>query len=511
MPYFMYLRKSRKDIEAEMRGEGETLARHRTILYELAERLGVHIEEVYQEVVSGDTIAARPQMQRLLSDIETGTCDGVFVMEIERLARGDTIDQGIVAQTFKYSNTKIITPIKTYDPANAYDEEYFEFGLFMSRREFTTIKRRLSAGKLASVKEGKYIGNKPPYGYDRKKLDDTKGYTLVPNDKEAPYLRAIFDWYVNGCEGERLGTTKIAHRLNKMNAPTRTGGIWTTATIQGIIRNPVYIGKIRWYARKQERKLQDGNVIKTRPRNSECVLADGLHEAIIPLDTWNRAQEIIKGNRPTPVNIGKETQNPLAGIVVCGKCGRKMRRRPYANRSQEPTLLCPIAECENVSAALSVVECKVISSLEATLSAMVACANIPMSPPSTEIVILKDIKAEIDELSKQQDQVRSLLEQQVYTVAVYLDRNKKIENRMIVLNSKKVEVEKKIREYEDTVERRSKIIPQIQHVLNVYWDSSPSKKNEMLKSILEKAVYTKDPISRWKNPNKFSIELFLRF
>ena len=48
-------------------------------------------------------------------------------MDVERLDRGDTIDQGRVQRAFFYSNTKIVTPNKTYDPANEYDNEYFEF------------------------------------------------------------------------------------------------------------------------------------------------------------------------------------------------------------------------------------------------------------------------------------------------------------------------------------------------------------------------------------------------
>ena len=123
--YAMYLRKSRKDLEAELRGEGETLARHRRILRELADSMRLPVNTIYQEVVTGDTIAGRPKMQQLLTDIEQGAYEGVFVMEVERLARGDTIDQGIVAQTFKYTDTKIITPMKTYDPANLFDEEFF--------------------------------------------------------------------------------------------------------------------------------------------------------------------------------------------------------------------------------------------------------------------------------------------------------------------------------------------------------------------------------------------------
>ena len=62
--YCIYLRKSRADLEAEAHGEGETLSRHKTALLELARRMGITISATYEEIVSGETIAARPQMQR---------------------------------------------------------------------------------------------------------------------------------------------------------------------------------------------------------------------------------------------------------------------------------------------------------------------------------------------------------------------------------------------------------------------------------------------------------------
>jgi DNA invertase Pin-like site-specific DNA recombinase len=132
--YLIYLRKSRADREAEARGDGDTLARHRTALLDLARRNNYAVAKIYEEVVSGETIAARPEMQRLLRDVESGDYAGVLVMWCERLARGNTRDQGIVAETFQYSGTKIITPSKIYDPEDEADQEYFEFGLFMSRR-----------------------------------------------------------------------------------------------------------------------------------------------------------------------------------------------------------------------------------------------------------------------------------------------------------------------------------------------------------------------------------------
>ena len=139
--YLIYLRKSRSDASLEAMGV-DVLERHEQILLDLAKRMNLSIGGIYREVVSGESISARPEMQKLLSEVESGRWEGVLVMEVERLARGDTVDQGIVQRAFQYSGTKIITPTKTYNPNNEFDEEYFEFGLFMSRREYKTIRRR---------------------------------------------------------------------------------------------------------------------------------------------------------------------------------------------------------------------------------------------------------------------------------------------------------------------------------------------------------------------------------
>ena len=74
--YCLYLRKSRSDIEAEAHGEGETLARHEKLLLELARRGGCNVTQIYREVVSGETLAARPVMQQLLSEVEQGVWAG---------------------------------------------------------------------------------------------------------------------------------------------------------------------------------------------------------------------------------------------------------------------------------------------------------------------------------------------------------------------------------------------------------------------------------------------------
>lgn len=303
--YSLYLRKSRADLEAEERGEGETLARHEKMLIELARRYGFSIGKIYREIVSGESIEARPVVQELLKDVESGRWKGVLVVEVERLARGDTMDQGRVAKSFKFSNTKIITPIKIYDPNDEFDEEYFEFGLFMSRREYKTINRRLQRGRVSSVKEGKYVGSVAPFGYDRVKLVKDKGYTLAKND-EAPVVEKMFQIYAYN----EIAINEVVRRLNSAGYKPRKAKEWTISAVKDILSNPIYIGKIRWDSRKTVKEYRNGKIVNTRPRNENYTLCDGLHEPIIDMETWNIVQE--KRSKHTPaVTHNKVVQNPL--------------------------------------------------------------------------------------------------------------------------------------------------------------------------------------------------------
>ena len=184
--YAKYLRKSRFDRDYAELSIEETLKRHEQILDKLAQDRGYHIAKTYYEVVSGESIAARPEIQKLLEEVNAGLYTGVLVVDLERLARGNSADQAYISQVFQFSETKIVTPMKVYDPTNEFDEEYFEFGLFMSRREYKTINRRLIRGRDSSASEGKYISSIAPYGYKRVKLEKVKrAFSLEPVPEEA--------------------------------------------------------------------------------------------------------------------------------------------------------------------------------------------------------------------------------------------------------------------------------------------------------------------------------------
>ena len=279
--YAIYLRKSRADMEAEKLGEGETLARHRKILTELAARKGLYVEKIYQEIVSGaETIKDRPEIQKLINDAYQGKYRGIIIVEVTRLSRGSQGDAQIILDCLKYANRNngllVVTPTKVYDVAhNSDDEEYMEFELFMSRREYKMIQKRMDRGKKQCVVEGNYMGSYRPYGYNI--LKTKTGRTLVPNEEEAPIVKKIYKWTVE----DNMTPGEIARKLTNMGIPTYTGEPeWSLATIKTILTNPTYIGKVRWNDRMQIKTMVDGKLVTSRPRSTHSdhyMLYDGKH------------------------------------------------------------------------------------------------------------------------------------------------------------------------------------------------------------------------------------------
>lgn len=515
--YCMYLRKSRTDQEAELRGDGETLSRHRSILQEYADKAGITISRIYSEVISGDTIAARPQMQQLLSDVGAGMWDGVLVVEVERLARGNTRDQGLVADTFKYSDTLIITPFKTYNPNDEYDEEYFEFGLFMSRREFKTISRRLVRGRISATKEGKFAVGVAPYGYRRKKLSKDKGYILEIVPEEAAIVRQIFDWYCYGERQEdgslqRLGLRTICTRLDAMGIKPVFRDTWSPSSIADMLKNPAYGGYVT-FGRKVGRKVPtpDGSVKYKYSSPADYTIAPGLHEAIISPETFARCKEIRalnqKGTAPKPVAL----QNPLSGLVYCKKCGAKMHR---AFSRGDAYIRCPTHGCTTVSSDVVLVEQQVLAFLRSWLDSYDLTEE--SAPLDNELLSLQKMLAtqekECSSVRQQLDKTYDLLEQGIYSLDEFKARQSALQTKIAAIESSMKNTNDDITNLHRIKAEKESFIPKISSLLEMYDSNSPEVNNEILKSLIFKICYEKN--TRCKrgevSETSFSLEIFPR-
>lgn len=509
--YCLYLRKSRIDIEAEAKGDMETLARHEKQLLSYAKAHNLPVTKIYREIVSGESIDARPEMQSLLDDVESGKWEGVLVMEIERLARGDTIDQGIVARAFSRHNTKIITPIKTYDPSNEFDEEYFEFGLFMSRREYKTITRRIQRGRLQSAKEGRFLSSVAPYGYDKVKIKNDKGYTLSPNETEAEVVKLIYEMYISG-----NGMTVIANALDEKGIKPRYRDSWSKSTISDILSNPVYIGKIRWSYRKEEKNYAaDGKISRTRTVNKECIYVDGLHEAIISKETFDKAQKTRKNNTRKSTKKDLKLKNPLTGVVFCKKCGAPMTRLGPNNHTKYDMLKCSNRYCDNISAPIELVEQELLNSIGEWLR--VVSVNTEAVYGNADIGVnekaLESLNRELETISEQINKTYDLLEQGIYSTEMFAERNKLLSARRSEVTEKIKDLRDKLKERVNVNELRNEVIPRMQHLLELYPTLSDAEsRNNILKDLLTKATYEKTQRNTKGTANRknFTIKIFPR-
>lgn len=488
MPYCMYLRKSRKDSDHPGQADEDVLARHEMLLWETAKRLGLNVTAIYREVVSGDSIAGRPVMQQLLREVSAGDWDGVLVVEIERLARGDTQDQGMVAKAFQYSGTKIVTPMKVYDPNDEFDEEYFEFGLYMSRRELKTINRRLIRGREASAKQGKYIGGVPPFGYDKQKLPDQKGYTLVPN-ADADTVRLIYDLYLSSSE---MGTGDLATVLNNSGYRTQKNHFWTATNILKILSNPVYMGKIKMGYRPKVKIFEDGiqKVIRPVKAFGEYTLIDGLHNGLISEERWYQAAEKVKSS--ALVNTPKKytPQNPFSGLMKCQLCGYAVKRQTNARGG---SIYCVTPGCPCQYTDISELELQLIASLGQILSEFQKTESertVIHHEITTIEQQLTQLKREQERLQRQLDNLFDLLEQGIYDKSTFTSRRTHLEQQLAETEETLAQLTANRDEIQHKQARAAAMIPRIQSVLDTYlYLDSALEKNRMLKTILRRIDY----------------------
>lgn len=494
----VYLRKSRADLEDESRGHSDTLTRHQTALLALAERLQLIVGQIYPEVVSGETIASRPQMQNLLHDLEQGFWDAVLVMEVARLTRGSQIDQGIIANAFKYTHTLIITPDKIYDPCDSADEDMLDFGMFFSRFEWKAINKRQQAGRRASSQEGKYIGSIAPYGYLRQKLTGEKGWTLVPDPATAPIVQRAFHLLTQA----HLSQHAIAVQFNAEGIPAPRGGTWTTATIQRLLRNPHYAGYITASYRPRIKSMQNGKVILSRPVNSNAQQYPGRHEALISPEQFSDAAKRLEQNKRPPAPHIPGLHNPLSGLVVCSVCGKHMQRRNMPSGTAQ--LICPTRGCPTVAANLDEVTDLLIQSLSRWLSGFRVSLG-EQSQREAQQHELDVLTRRLARLRTQEARAFELVETGVYSPEDFCTRRQALHKERTALVAAQAALRHTLCEQAPT--------PQTQQVMDILQDTeSCLLQNQLLKSILDHVVYTKT-IRRTRANRKtdLSLEIFPRF
>ena len=493
--FAMYLRKSRTDEQAEARGEGDVLARHRKTLTELAAHNKDIIAEEYAEVGSADSISARKEMQRLLMDVLSGKYAGVYCMDIDRLSRGDAADQATIIRTFQASDTIVRTPGRDYDFNKEADEDFGEMKLYFGRFEYKTIKRRLYKGRERSAGDGCYIGTRIPYGYSKVPAQGRNGPTLAVIPDQAETVRDMFRMYADG-----KSSYYIADVLNARGIKPNYSDYWSPSTIRGILKNPLYIGKITW-GKRVKRPITGADGVK-RVINQRAIVSEGKHAPIVSEALWASVTALFDGHSSPTVKAGKPLENPLAGLVRCARCGSVMQRQQ--DKVRPDILRCHNRQCDQMRGDLATVESMILKHLDSYFDLLFEKTEIQTQTQRKQERerAAKLIRDQIRQAEAQQSRQADLLEQGIYSNEEFIARRNVLSERLTGLRRELAEVLEPDM-YEERLAELRKAIPHSMTISEAYRKAAtPAEKNALLKSVIESVKYNKTERRQGKNDSK---------
>lgn len=502
--WIIYLRKSRQDDPNET--IEETLAKHETQLQEWAEReLGYRISEeyIFREICSGERISDRREMQKVLRAIESNEVAGIICKDASRLSRGDLLDCGTLITTLQFTSTLVATPMMVYNIEDKMERRFFQDELLRGNSYLEYTKEVLYIGReIAVTKKGAFIGSVAPYGY--KKIRIGKLCTLEPHETEADVVRMIFDWYLN----YDMTFHSIGRKLDSMGIKPRTGASWRDTTLRQMVSNPHYDGKVVWGKRKTKTVIEDGKQVRKRKRlvDDGFAIADGAHPALVDHETFVKANEKRRNNPRIIKDL--VISNPLAGVLVCAKCGHAMRRCPYPHADDRYACYYHNPSCMKSIKMKDVHEAVITALEQSELPELKAKLNGDQgNSAAIQQKILDGLMKQMAEYREQEENQYELLETKKYTPELFEKRNAALREKM---KQCEIQIEETRRTMPKPVDYAERIKALEEAIKALKDDTMPvEEQNKFLKQIVEKITIETFPLPKRNTGCTLDIDLIL--
>ena len=332
--------------------------------------------EVYEDGGWSGSNLNRPAMERLLFDIYQGKIERVVVYKLDRLSRSQKDTLYLLEDVFLPNNVEFYSHNENIDTGTAFGRAITGVMSVFAQLERDNIRERTRMGMQERIKEGKWPGGGIiPFGYDY----DSNLDILVPNEN-ANDVKDIFRLYLEG-----YSMTQLSEMFPVAN----------DSHIAHILGRVTYLGKI--------------------PYKGE--IYNGLHEALIDQETWDRVQSAR--NRRTQKGTS-HSQYLLSGLLVCGKCGAKMRYQKWGP--------------DNVK-----IYCYSQQSSKKYLIEDVNCDNLKYNAADLEKYILSDLFAVTETIVAAQDVIKNSASSQYSSISTLLKQKKNIEQKIKNLYNKYAE------------------------------------------------------------------------
>lgn len=301
--------------------EGFSLENQKARIRKKCENEGWELLDIIpDEGISGASIEKRTGLKKALRLIKSKKINYLVVYKLSRLSR-NIIDAVEIADLLEKNDTYLISLEDNIDTSNPIGKYFLYFASIIADMERENLIIQVKGGMSQKAREGQWNGGTPPLGYD---LIDKK---LVINPEEAEIVKYIFSEYV-----KNNGYKAIASKLNEKGYKTKKGKYFSGNSVKLILINPTYGGTIRWGHRKDWGK-RDENYKRKRKYNDNPIMSEGIHEAIIDEETFNRVQDMITNN-PRHHLKRFNGHHLLSGLLRCPDCGFGMSIQPVRSKGK---------------------------------------------------------------------------------------------------------------------------------------------------------------------------------
>lgn len=285
----------------------------------------------------------RPEIQKLISDIEDNKIEKVLVYKLDRISRNIT-DFYKLYETMEEHSCEFCSATENFDTSTSMGKAMMGILAVFAQMERENIQKRVKDNYYDRTERlGSWPGGPAPYGFKNSKTEDRRP-TLITNENEKTAVEFLFDSYANDLNTS-LGTLAKKLYVKGYRSHKRKGGMFDNVTIARILKNTVYVKAdevLYNYLRGEGIKIEspvekwDGShsahIINKKPykkSHGQRIYTDTNEQiayitnfcGFIDSKTYIKVQKRLKDNRQIGRANGHSKLEEFAGKLKCGNCG----------------------------------------------------------------------------------------------------------------------------------------------------------------------------------------------
>ena len=331
----IYLRLSRED---EKLGESGSISNQRDLLLNyIKDNNLLLVTEYVDDGVSGTTFD-RAGFNQMIKDCEDKKINMIITKDTSRLGR-DHIEFGFyVERYFPEHNIRYVAVNDGIDTAsNNSANDMLVFKSAFNDMYVKDISNKLRSSLYTKKRNGQFVGAYAPYGY-QKSIEDK--HKLVIDEEESIIVKRIFNMFASG---KSLGV--ICSALTKQGVPTPSMsknmtlgqnnvhyGVWSTRTVNDILKNPTYIGNL---TQCKQKKVNYKSKKRVHNKENNWIICENAAPPIIDVDTFNLVQNMFRSNKNRGKGNGITNDLLLRGLIYCKDCKHTIGFRAHKQETKK--------------------------------------------------------------------------------------------------------------------------------------------------------------------------------